>query len=327
MLHRALRLASLGLLVAPGVLSCRGPSPAERPLAIRPSVAVAPASVPAGGPVSLLYRWTIGAGKLPTVDHRAFVHFLDAEGSVLFTDDHQPEPAVSGWQAGRTYEYRRSTLTRAFPYAGRIRVVLGLFDVASGARLPLQGVDAGQRSYHVADLVLAPRDEDLPLTCTGFYPPEAPPTAPLLVSRFMAREARCRFPNPREEVAVFVHADLEPSGFPKTPTLSLATRADACHSFPLTLTSEPQLIRLRLPARALGRAAQAELRLRSSDVYTPAALLRDADPRELSVRILGLYAARTSRLAAELLEGVPALTRSSTSRGGAAERVDPACER
>ncbi len=300
----------LPLLLATVLAGCRR-SPVEGPrLDVRPEASLVPASVPAGGPVAIAYRWTVGDSTSPlTGRYRAFVHVLDDEGALLFTDDHEPVPPPREWKPGHTYACRRLTLTPEFPFVGTASVVVGLYEESSGARLPLAGDDLGQRRFRVAALRLLPRDRDLPVRCEGFYPPEAPVAAPLVVSRFMRDEVVCRFPNPAEDVVLFVRADVEPQGFASPPRLTIASAGRPVaprYALDLPLTTEVQMVRVRVPARALGRAPDAALAIRMSASYSPRTF-GVADPRELSLRVFGMRVCRASRLDPVLREGVASL--------------------
>ncbi len=278
-------------------------------LAITPQAEVQPSRVPAGGAVAIAYRWSVGSSAPRiTRPYRAFVHLLDRHGTLLLAEEHDPAPPVGEWQPGHDYAYRRTTLTPEFPYVGPLTVVMGLYSRATGERLPLSGQDAGQRRYRVAVLSLLPRDRELSVRCEGLYPPETPVAAPLLVTRFVRREATCRFRNPREDVLVFVQGDLEPAAFPTAPTLSLSSRAaTARHELPLT--DELQLLRFRIRARDLGREPEARLRLGVSASYFPRLLGGSDDPREISLRLFRLLVLRAAAVDPILGEGAIPLLR------------------
>ncbi len=306
-----------GVLVTAGVAmlialcgGCRRAKPPVQPLDILPSARLTPAELPAGGPVSVEYAWRLGAA-VPELSgaYGAFVHFVDREGSLLFTDDHVPSPPVEAWKPGQTYAYRRTILTREFPYAGEVHVLMGLYSATgTGERLPLRGDDEGRRAYRVARLTLLPRDRDLALAWEGLYAPEGIANAPLLVMRFMKRTATCRFPNPSEEVAFFLSGDLVPDAFPQPPVLTIEGRAGWRASLPLAHTMEAQLLRVRIPVAALGRRSYATLRLTMNGSYVPRALDGSDDPRELSLRIRAAHVLRVSALAPVLLEGAIVMT-------------------
>lgn len=278
--------------------------PVVTPFPILPSVIITPDRVEAGGPIVLTYRWAVH-DPLPPLPQpqRAFVHFVDAEGSLLFTDDHPLLPPIDTWQPGRSHEYRRIVLTPTFPYVGAVTVLMGLYDETTGERLALRGDQQGRRAYQAARFTILPRRRDLTLTCNDLYPPEASVDAPLLITRFMARHAVCRVANPRDDVVLFLHGDIEPQGLPTPPTLTVSAARSFSAELPFVLTGEPQLLRVRLPAAALGRAPMSELRLSMSHTYVPRSLGVGDDPRELSLRVRGLSVGRAKELDPLLIEG------------------------
>lgn len=309
--RRSTRKAALitALLVWP---ACR-PSgqPVVVPLAIGPSAIITPARVPAGDPIVVSYKWDL-RGPLPPLPHpyRAFVHFVDAEGALLFADDHPLSPPLDAWQPGRSYEYRRIVLSPTFPYVGSVTVLMGLYSEATGGRLALRGDERGRCAYLVGRFTMLPRRRDLALACDDFYPAEASVRAPLLVTRFMPAHATCRFVNPRGDVVFFLHGDIEPEGFSTPPVLTVSAARSFAADLPLALTSDPQILRVRLPAAALGRAPISELRLSMSHTYVPRSLGAGDDSRALSLRTRGLRLALSRELDPLLIEGAREARRS-----------------
>jgi uncharacterized membrane protein len=85
-------------------------------------------------------------------DYVAFVHVLDAMGNPVFQDDAVPGQGmrpVPGWLPGEVVEDRHELTVPADAAPGVYRVVVGLYDVKDGKRLPVQpsagdAVDIGQ---------------------------------------------------------------------------------------------------------------------------------------------------------------------------------------
>jgi hypothetical protein len=74
-------------------------------------------------------------------DYIAFVHVLDATGSPVFQDDAVPgrgERPVPGWLAGEVVEDRHDLTVPADAAPGVYRVVVGLYDMRDGKRLPVK---------------------------------------------------------------------------------------------------------------------------------------------------------------------------------------------
>ena len=50
-----------------------------------------------------------------------FVHFLDADRELMWTDDHEPPTPVRQWKPGATIEYTRTMFIPKFPRRRRHR--------------------------------------------------------------------------------------------------------------------------------------------------------------------------------------------------------------
>jgi hypothetical protein len=75
-------------------------------------------------------------------DYKVFVHGLDAHGNLAFQSDRLPLNALlptSRWPRGKTQRDTHAVVIPADLPAGRYRVVAGVYDPATGARLPVGG--------------------------------------------------------------------------------------------------------------------------------------------------------------------------------------------
>ena len=61
----------------------------------RPKVAL-------GSPVEVTYKFTMAPNAPSLGQRRVFVHFLDADEELMWTDDHDPPTPTSQWKAGQT---------------------------------------------------------------------------------------------------------------------------------------------------------------------------------------------------------------------------------
>lgn len=151
-------VAVLSAAVPPGATSRREPADVNP---IVPSVQLNRVRVPQGSALELTYTWVVepGARKLDQ-GYRAFVHFLDSRGGMLFGDNHQPEPSSSRWEPGQTYFYRRTVFVPVVAYVGNVEVRMGLYPhPGGGARPALKGEHRGLREYKVGTLELLPQTE------------------------------------------------------------------------------------------------------------------------------------------------------------------------
>ena len=67
----------------------------------RPKVAL-------GSPVEVTYKFTVAPNAPALGQRRVFVHFLDADDELMWTDDHDPPTPTVEWKPGQTVEYTRS---------------------------------------------------------------------------------------------------------------------------------------------------------------------------------------------------------------------------
>ena len=61
----------------------------------RPKVAL-------GSPVEVTYKFTVAPDAPSLGQRRVFVHFLDADEELMWTDDHDPPTPTSEWKPGQT---------------------------------------------------------------------------------------------------------------------------------------------------------------------------------------------------------------------------------
>ena len=110
-----------------------------------PTVTLSRAEAAIGVPVEMKYRFVVAANA-PKIaeDDTVFVHFLDTDGELMWTDDHQPAVPTTQWQPGQTIEYSRTMFVPKFPYSGETSVIVGIYSPKSGARVALDGPTRGQ---------------------------------------------------------------------------------------------------------------------------------------------------------------------------------------
>ena len=102
-----------------------------------------------GSPVDLTYRFVVAPGAQVAGNYRVFVHVKNADGQLIWGDDHDPSVPTSQWKPGQTIEYTRTVFVPVYPYLGDAAIQMGLYSSKDGHRLPLAGTDSGQRAYKV----------------------------------------------------------------------------------------------------------------------------------------------------------------------------------
>jgi hypothetical protein len=105
-----------------------------------------------GGTVRLTYNFTGGPTSIPL---RAFVHFVDGRGAVVFQDDHEPPRPTVFWS--ERISYSRDVAIPPSTSPGLYRIRVGLYDAfGSHERMDLDpqqdAYAADFRAYEVGTL-------------------------------------------------------------------------------------------------------------------------------------------------------------------------------
>jgi hypothetical protein len=284
--------AALSAIVLPGAANPRPPAEVNP---IVPAIELNRSVVPVGSALEATYSWVVepGAKKLDQ-DYRAFVHFLDSRGKMLFADDHPPEPPSSRWKPGRTYSYRRTLFVPVLPYVGSVEVRMGLYPYPGrGERPALKGEHRGSREYRVGTLELRPPTENIPLVYKeGWHNPEADPENPTVQSTWTKKEALVSFRNPKRNVVVYLEGDTCVPCFAGPAEVTIRVGHHVGLRFPVE-GPRMQLNKIRVKAADLGAEEWVDLRLSMGESFVPRNLtppLND-DARELGFRVFHLYVA------------------------------------
>jgi hypothetical protein len=256
------------------------------------SVSLSRPRVALGSPVDITYRFTVAADAPSLAGRKVFVHVLDINEELLFTDDHDPTPATAEWKPGQTIEYTRTVFMGRFPYLGAAQIVAGLYDPTNNARVVLSNADRGDRSYKMADFELAPQSENVFLVYKdGWHPAEVVTAGEQRTEwQWTKKEATMGFRNPRRDVTLILQVD--------NPNPSAA----AARSFEVRLADQliatiavpgatPAVHKVPLSAAQLGAAEMVELRFVADRTVIPAADpgSGSSDARELGVRVFHAF--------------------------------------
>jgi hypothetical protein len=255
-----------------------------------PAVSVSHSRVPLGSPLEVTYEFKVAAGA-PAFreEYRVFVHFVDPDHEVMWTDDHFPPTPTTQWKPGQTIKYNRLLFVPVYPYVGDAVVEVGLYG-KDNKRLPLAGTDKGQRSYEVAKIQVAPQTESIYLTFKdGWHLAEIAADNANAEWHWTKKEATLSFKNPKRNAVFYLDYGAQPlvMNEPQTVTVSIGT--EVVDTFGVGRTGEVR--RIPLSVGQLGNGDQVELRLSLDRTFVPAVVSGGAqsDKRELGLCVFHAF--------------------------------------
>jgi hypothetical protein len=284
-------LAALMVVVAACVGSaCRRSDPKTPPVATA-SLRLSRDKAPLGSPIDFTYKFVVASDAHFDQDYRVMMHVVDADGELIWTDDHNPPTPTSQWKPGQTIEYPRTIFVPVYPYVGEATLQLGLYSPTTQKRLVLDGDDAGQRAYRAAKLQLQPQSENLyTVFKDGWHPAEAPEHSTTVAWQWTKKVATLSFKNPMKDCTFFLDLD-NPGGVFNENQQVTVTLGDTLLET-IALTPKNQLLR-RIPITAaqLGDAEMVELHIAVDKTFVPMDVTGGAskDPRELGVRVFHAF--------------------------------------
>ena len=273
-----------------GLAACRRQEPPSPPVAT-PSVALSRTRIPLGSPVDVTYKFVVANDAQFTQDYRVMVHILDADGEMMWTDDHNPPVPTSQWKAGQTVEYMRTVFVPVYPYVGDASIQIGLYSVKDQTRATLAGEDAGQREYRVGTLQLLPQTENVFIVFKeGWHPAEVAEHNSLVEWQWTKKDATLAFKNPKK--AAFFYLDVDnPGNVLKEPQqVTLTLNEQQIDQFQVK-PEEQTLRKIPLTADQFGTADMVELKIGVDKTFIPALMNASSnkDPRELGIRVFHAF--------------------------------------
>jgi hypothetical protein len=284
--HRLHALIIL-LLAGSGLAACRRSDAPPAPVAT-PSVTLSRTKVPLGAPLDITYRFVV-ASNAPafTENHRVFVHVVDTDEKLMWTEDHDPPTPTTEWKPGQTIEYVRTVFVPVRPYIGGASIHMGLYSPASQRRLALLGQDAGQRAYNVASLeILAQSEAVFTVLKDGWHSAETPPNNDQVEWSWTSKnQATIAFKNPKRDAIFYLDLD-NPSGvFPDGQHVQVTLGAKTVDDF--VLHQARQLRKIPISSGDFGGEDIVELKVGVDKVFVPVQINPSGskDGRQLGVRI------------------------------------------
>jgi hypothetical protein len=272
------------------VMAC-GRTQQQETAVATPTVTLARSDAAIGTPIEMSYRFVM-APNAPriTEDDTVFVHFLDSDGELMWTDDHQPPVPTTLWNPGQTIEYSRTMFVPKFPYSGETSVVMGIYSPKGGARVPLAGQTRGQREYQVAKFSLHPQTDNLYVVFKdGWHQTEVAEDATGVEWQWSKKSATLVFRNPMRDVLFYLQCDQPvPLGTPQQVELRIGPTVIDSFALP---AGQRELRKVSLTSAQLGNGETVEITVSIDRTFVPAGItqLKSTDSRELGIRVFRAY--------------------------------------
>jgi hypothetical protein len=282
-------------LVAAGVAamlatSACGRSDDTAPVQGSVAIQMSRSRVALGSPVEITYRFTVAPDAGSLGSRKVFVHFVDADGEQMWTDDHDPPTPTTEWKPGQTVEYTRTVFAPVYPYVGPARVLAGLYDPGSGERVRFSGTERGGRAYEVAQFELLPQTENVFLIFKdGWHAVESAPDNSMVEWQWTRKEATLAFRNPRRDSVLYFQADNPSTAATAARQVELRLGEQLLQT--VALGPDGPVHKIALPAAAMGERDMVEIRLVADQTFVPALEpgAQSKDPRELGARVFHAF--------------------------------------
>jgi len=282
---------SLGLVLVAATIACSGTDNA--PAVGSMAVSLSRSRVALGSPVEITYKFTIAPDAPAFGARTVFVHFLDANDEMMWTDDHDPPTPTTEWKPGQTVEYTRTMFVGRYPYVGAAKIVAGLYSTSNNERLRLSNEDRGDRSYKVADFELLPQTENIfVIYKDGWHQSEVVAEGPSRTEwQWTKKEATLAFRNPKRDVVLFLDVDNPATNGNAAQQLDVLIGDQQLGTVPIQKGTPAVVRKIPVSAAQLGTADMVELRLVADKTFVPAleAGGSSGDSRELGVRVFHAF--------------------------------------
>jgi hypothetical protein len=283
-------LCSLGLLLTVcTAASCRSGEDTA-PAVATAEVTLSRSRVAQGSPVDITYRFQ-PTSPVPAGNYRVFVHVVDADEELMWTDDHAPPTQPGDWQPGQKIEYTRTMFVPMYPYIGPSKIVVGVYELGSNVRLKLDNGDRGDRSYQLATFELLPQTENVYLVYrNGWHPAEVAPENPAIEWKWTQKEAILAFRNPKRDSTLILQVDNPAQAAGAASEVDVRFNDQSLEVIPVGASDAP-IRKIALPASLLGDADMVEIRLVANRTFVPALepSAKSSDTRELGVRVFHAF--------------------------------------
>lgn len=294
MQRRAIVRGVVTACVLTAVAALAGCSPKEdtTPPVASLQVSLSRPKVALGSPVEVTYKFTMAQNAPSLGQRRVFVHFLDADEELMWTDDHDPPTPTSQWKPGQTIEYTRTMFVPSYPYVGAAKVVAGLYTPGQPDRVKLSNEDRGDRSYKVVDFELLPQTENIfVIFKDGWHPAEVITEGSGRTEwQWTKKDATIAFRNPKRDVTLVLQADNPATGPNAAQNVTIQIGDQVLQTIQLVKDNAP-VLKVPITAAQLGTGDMVEMKFTADKTFVPALdqSMKSNDPRELGARFFHVF--------------------------------------
>lgn len=289
-MYRALFTSAALTLAAVTAFACSRPTDTSPALVSTPVVTIDRVDASVASPIEMTYRFVALPGAALSKDYTVFVHFLDADGEIMWTDDHQPSVPTSQWKPGMAVEYSRTMFIPKFPYEGPTFVEVGLYESSTGERVQMEGESTGQRAYRVASFNLRLQsDAPFMVFTDGWHPAEVSAEGNGIEWQWTRKEGTLAFKNPMRDAVLYLEVD-QPVAGSGAHHVDVRIGSTVIDAFDLP-EGRHEVRKVPVSKAQFGDADTVTMTITPDRTFTPAAepALRNPDTRELGVRVFRVY--------------------------------------
>jgi hypothetical protein len=265
-------------------VACSGETETAPPVAT-PTVTLGKDKAAIGSPLKITYKFQVADGAKIDRDYQVFVHVIEPDGERLWQDDHAPQVPTSKWVPGQAVEYTRTVFVPNYPYIGDANIRVGLYDPASGTRLPLNAQEVGRREYLVGKLNLLPQSENIFLIYKeGWHPSEVDPNNATSEWQWTKGTATISFRNPKRDATFYLDGDARPDLF--TPPQQVTVKVGGQTIATFAADSKDRILRtFPISADQFGTGDMAEITIEVDRTFGPGG----GDTRDLGIRVFHAF--------------------------------------
>lgn len=183
---------------------------------IIPAISLSKNVTTMGSVLEAEYSFKVPANaKIPEYNGIVFVHFIDPDSNIVFTDDHSPNTPISQWKPGENYSYKRLIFIPSDILSGEYKVRLGIYDPSGkNERIPLNAKEIKDRSYELTKLTIKAPLWDLAKFEEGWYEIERSAEDPFIQWRWTQSRAIVYLLNPVKDTKLYLSLEGSPQYAP-----------------------------------------------------------------------------------------------------------------